>query len=117
MATLNDSGVPYGSSIITIGATGFVGENISCTEPSTIIEVRDELGAPSDQVIISGFKTATATVQYPTTTTAIPTIGAVAVFPPPGSITVATWYVSEVGGTVSQLDIKKSNLSFRVKLN
>ena len=42
MAAVNDGNVPFGSQVITIGATAFVAENINYTEPSNIIERRDD---------------------------------------------------------------------------
>jgi hypothetical protein len=105
MPTLNDSNVPYGSVVCTIGGVAFVAENLTITEPSTVIEVRDQLGAPSD-----------ATLQFAATSTVPPTIGASFTYTPNGG-TLATYYLSEVGQPITQLDIKKVNIGFRKALN
>lgn len=116
MPTVNDLNVPYGSVVVTVNAVGFVAENVTITEPSTVIEVRDHLGVPSDQVIIPGFITGTATLQFPDTSTVAPTIGATFLYTANGS-TAITYYVSEVGQPITQMDIKKVNVGFRKKLN
>jgi hypothetical protein len=116
MATYNDANVPYGSAVITIGGVGFVAESITITEPSTTIEVRNQIGEPSGQVTIPGFITGSTPLQFPTTAQVAPTIGATFLYAANGA-TSTTYYVSEVGQPVTQMDIKKAQLSFRKRLN
>lgn len=106
----NDGNVPYGAYAVTIGATGFVAENINPSKPTTRIERRDQLMVPSGQVIIPDFESATMTVQRPTTSTVLPATGAAASFPTGADMT-GTWYVTDVGATYEQGDVQKFNVT------
>ena len=108
----NDGNVPYGAYLVTIGSTAFVGENINPQSPTNIIERRDQLGAPSGQVFVPDFETATMTVQRPAAATAKPARGATAVFPANADM-AGTWYVSEVGADYQQDDVQKFNITVR----
>ncbi len=112
MSTYNDVNVPYGSQVITLTAVAYVAENISLQTPSTIIERRNELGVPSGQVFIEGFGTGTATLQFATTLTIIPVIGATFSLVRNDATTIGC-AISEVGEAYTQLDAKKCNVSFR----
>ena len=118
MATFNDGTVPYGSQVITIGTQTFVAENITTTEPTTVIERRDELGSPAGQVIISNFITGSCVLQLATTSTPLPTIGATFVVVRAGTpaSTIAV-IISEIGEVLNQTEAKKVNVSFRKKIN
>jgi hypothetical protein len=119
MPAFSEGDIPYGSQIITIGATAFVAENINYSEPSTLIERRNESGEASGQVVISGFGTGTATLQLATTLTMIPTIGATFTLTRNGGATAVTigCFVSETSETYGQLEIKKVNINFRRRYN
>lgn len=112
MPTYNDVNIPFGSQVVTIGAAGFVAENISLEQPSQAIERRDEVGNPSGQVIVEQFNTGTAVLQLATTATAVPTIGATFTMALNGGLTAGV-VVSQVGQPFAQLDARKVNISFR----
>jgi hypothetical protein len=110
-----DNNVPYGAQILTIGATAYVAENITFTTPTTVIERRDEDGDPSGVVIIEGFGTGSATLQFATTLTMVPAVGATFTLTRNGGATAVTigCVISEVSDAYSQLDAKKANINFR----
>lgn len=108
----NDGNVPYGAYLVTIGGTAFVGENISPQSPTSIIERRDSLNAPSGQVFVPDFESATMTVQRPAASTAKPARGATASFPANADMS-GTWYVSEVGAEFQQGEVQKFNVTVR----
>lgn len=116
MATYNDGNAPYGSQVVTIGATAFIAEQISINVPSQIIEVRDEAGNPTKQVIIEQFNTGAAVLQFATTLTVPPTIGATFTMTRNGGATVGV-IVSQVGEPETQFDIKKASINFRKRYN
>jgi hypothetical protein len=115
MAAYSDGNAPFGSQVVTIGATAYVAENISYTEPSTVIERRDEDGDPKDQVVIAGFGNGSGVLQFATTVTVVPAIGATFTLTRNGGATAATIgaVVTETGETYTQLDAKKCNINFR----
>jgi hypothetical protein len=115
MPTVNDSGKPFGSAVLTINGVAFVGENISIQEPSSTVEVRDEDGDPSGQITVPGFVTGTTTAQFASSATVAPTIGATFQYTANAG-SALTYYVSEVGQPVAQMDVKKVTLGFRKKL-
>jgi hypothetical protein len=121
MATFNDGSVPFGSQVITVGITAFVAENISYADSSTVIERRNQDGDPSGQVFIDNFGAGTATLQFATTSTRIPAVGATFTLTRNGAITgVAVTLgmaISEVSDSYSQLEAKKCNISFRRRYN
>lgn len=113
--TYNDGNIPYGSQVVTIGATAYVAENINFTQPTTAVERRDEIGDPSGQLIKSNFDTGSAALQLATTATQIPAVGATFTFIRTGGLGAVTIgvVVSEVGEVQAQLDISKVNINFR----
>ena len=119
MAQFNDINIPFGSQVVTIGTTAYVAENITYQEPSTAIERRNEIGDPSGQVLISNFGTGSATLQFATTLTAVPTVGATFTLTRNGGATAATigCVVSETSEAYTQLDAKKCNINFRRRYN
>jgi hypothetical protein len=119
MSAYNDGNAPFGSQVITIGATAYVAEKISYTEPSTIVERRDEDGDPSAQVFVNGFGSGTAELQFATTLTVIPAVGATFTLTRQGGATAGTIgaIVSEVGEAYGQLEIKKCSVNFRRRYN
>jgi hypothetical protein len=119
MAAFNDGNVPFGSQVVTIGATAYVAENISYTEPSNLIERRDEDGDPSGQVAIPGFGNGQSTLQLASTLTVIPAVGATFTLTRNGGATAATLgvFITEVGEVYAQLDAKKVNVNFRRRYN
>ena len=112
MATYNDVGIPYGSQVVTIGATGYVAENISFEQPTQIIERRDEVGNPSGQVIVEQFNNGTGVLQLATTATVVPPIGATFTLALNSGGTVGA-VISQVGQPFAQLEAKKVNISLR----
>lgn len=116
MADFNDGNIPFGAQVVTIGASGFVAESVNYTEPSNIIERRDEDGDPSGQVIIPGFGNGTATLQLGATTWVVPTRGAIFNLLRKSGATVPV-IISEVGEAYAQLEAVKVNVSFRRRYN
>lgn len=116
MPAYNDLTVPFGSQVVTIGATAYVAENISYQEPSNIIERRDQVGAPSGQVVIAGFGNGSATLQHATTVTAVPTVGATFTLTKNDGTTIGV-VVSETSESQAQLDAHKTNVNFRRRYN
>lgn len=104
--------IPFGAQVLTIGAVTFVAENISFSQPSTVVERRDEDGDPSGQVAVAGFDNGTTTLQLATTSTVPPAIGATFTLTRNGGATVGC-FISEVGEPQDQMDIRKLNVSFR----
>lgn len=115
MAAYNDANVPFGSQVVTIGATAYVAENIAFNAGTTVVERRDANGNPQDQVLIDNFDTGTAVLQFATTLTVVPARGATFTLTRNGGATAATVgvMISETGEAYTQLDAKKVNISFR----
>lgn len=110
MPTTNDGSVPYGSFVVTIGTTAFVAENLSPSKPTNRIERRDEINEPSGQVIIPDFESATMTLQRPTTSEALPAIGATLTAPTNSGLS-GTQYITDVGATFDQGEDQKFNIT------
>jgi hypothetical protein len=108
-----DNNVPWGAQVITIGATAFVAESVNVTEPSTVIEQRNQVGDPSGQVIIGGFVNGSAVLQLATSATGIPVAGATATISRNGSSVTIGIVLSEVGEVQAQLESRKVNVNFR----
>ena len=119
MPAYSDGNAPFGSQIITIGTTAYVAEKISYSEPSTIVERRDEDGDPSAQVIVAGFGSGSMDLQFATTLTVIPAVGATFTLTRQGGATAGTIgaIVSEVGEAYGQIEIKKCSVNFRRRYN
>lgn len=109
----NDGNVPYGSYVVTVAGSAMVAESITPSRPSSIIERRDQLNAPSGQVIIPDFETATMTLQRPTTSADVPSIGTAIVFPTGAGMGTATWFISEAGAALEQGEDQKFNVTVR----
>lgn len=107
------STIPFGSQVITSQGVTFVAESISFQQPSTTVERRDEDGDPSGQVTVAGFDNGTMVLQLATTSTVPPTIGATFTLTRAGGTSTIGCYFSEIGDSLSQMDIKKLNVSFR----
>ncbi len=116
MADFNDGNIPFGAQVVTIGASGFVAENVTYTEPSSIIERRDEDGDPSGQVIIPGFGNGSTTLQLAATTWLVPTRGATFNLLRKSGATVGA-VINEVSEAYAQLEAVKVNVSFRRRYN
>lgn len=112
MSTVNDGNVPYGSFNITIGSDAYVAETISTDQGSTIIERKNAIGEPTGQVIIPEFETGSFTVQRPATSTALPAIGTVCLFPTDADVS-GTYYINQRGRSYSQGDVQKFSISVR----
>lgn len=111
-AFLEPTNAPFGSQILTIGVTAYVAENISFNQPTTVAERRDEDGDPSGQAIVAGFDNGSASLQYATTLTLAPAIGATFTLTRNGGATIGC-VVSEAGDAFTQMDFKKGTISFR----
>jgi len=72
---LNDGSVPFGTATILIGSDTYYIEDSSATIPTNVVDVPDEVGSPRKQVIVSGKRSGTMTLQVETTSSAIPSPG------------------------------------------
>ncbi len=123
MSAYSDGNAPFGSQVIAIGAppVNYVAEKISYSEPSTVVERRNQAGAPSDQIFVNGFGTGSMDLQFATTSTAIPAVGATFTLTRQSATTgvAATLgcVVSQVGEAYGQLDITKCSVNFRRRYN
>lgn len=108
-----DNNVPWGAQVITIGAQAFVAESVNITEPSTVIEQRSAVGAPSGQVIIGGFGNGSMVLQLATSVVSIPAVGATATVVRNGSSVTTGVVFTEVGEVQAQLEARKVNVNFR----
>lgn len=75
-----DGSVKYGTRILKLtGSVGsgkpYIGENITITRPSTVIQQFNELGEPAKSVVIPGWVTLNGTLQYPHATGSCPIPG------------------------------------------
>jgi hypothetical protein len=115
MPAYNDFNVPYGSQIVTIAGSPFIGEQFTFTDASTQIERMDQNGLPTGQVIIPGFSKGTGTLQLATTLSTVPTIGATFTFIRNGGATVGA-VITDVGEVENQKDARKTTIGFRVRV-
>lgn len=112
MSTVYQDGThKYGSVVLTINSVAYVGENFSTNAPSSVVEVTDEMGLPSGQVIVPGFGDGSATLQLATASTALPERGDTF------KESTVDYIVSEVGEARTQNEISKVNISFRKQIN
>ena len=116
MPSYSDGTVPFGAQVVTIGATADIAENISYTEPATVIERRDSVGNPSAQVFVAGFGSGSATLQHALTGTVVPTIGATFTLTRNDGTTIGC-AVNNTSEAQAQLDHKKTNVNFRRRYN
>jgi len=116
---LNDSGVPFGTAIITVGSETYYIEDSTGTKPTTIVDVPDEVGAPRKQVVVSGKLTGTMTLQLETTTSAVPQPGGSFVMPSGfgGSGSAFTASITEVSTPRNNNDYAKINVGWVQILN
>lgn len=116
-AIYNDTQIPYGSRLVQMNATGtiYIAEDISITRPTTVIERFNELNEPSGQVIIGGFVTGNGTMQLPTSTSRIPSLGDT--FTASFSGSAETFIVSNIGQAENQGTERKVTFEFRKKIN
>ena len=96
---------------MTTGGLGYVLESAEITQPTNVVEIRNQIGDPSGMIAIPGFVTGRGTAQLATTTYPVPTLGAVFTY---SSI---TYVVSNVSLPYAQQDIQKVNVEFRKRLN
>jgi hypothetical protein len=109
----NNGNVPYGAYVVTISSVGYVAENINPSFPTNIIERLDQLGEPSGQVFVPGFGTASMTLQRPTTTTALPSIGATVSIATNAGMGTYAWLISEVSAAYEQGSDQKFQITAR----
>tara|TARA_R110000868_G_scaffold109539_1_gene297713 strand:+ start:1228 stop:1608 length:381 start_codon:yes stop_codon:yes gene_type:complete len=110
MAALwNSSSIPYGTDVLTVGATAYIPENVSVDQNSTVIQQRDENNEPSGSVGIADFASGSATLQL-STGGAPPAIGDEA------TVCGVTMYVSKVSAIHSQGDARKCTVEFVEKI-
>lgn len=67
--------LPYGSRVVTVGATGYIANSFSVSESLNVIERTDILGAPNGAIGIRQARTGSAQLQLATTSTTYPGYG------------------------------------------
>ena len=72
----NDGTIFVGSQVLTIGAVAFVADNITVQYPSKVIERTDQNDSPSGAAVYATFVTGTAELQFATSATNPPALGA-----------------------------------------
>lgn len=121
MSAYSDGNAPFGSQVVTISTVNYVAEKIGYNEPATVVERRDESGAPAAQVVVNGFGSGSAELQFATTATVIPTVGSTFTLTRQGATTgVAPTMgavITGVSETYGQLEIKKCSINFRRRYN
>ncbi len=68
----NDGNIPFGSQVVTIGATDYVAEDIEFEEKTTSIIRRNEINVPNGAVHISDLVKGKMTLQLESIDTTIP---------------------------------------------
>lgn len=63
------------NSPLNINNVTYIAEDVSVEEPSEVVDIEDDEGIPTGQVIISKKRRLTATLQLATSSTALPTRG------------------------------------------
>lgn len=102
-------GVP--DSPVTINSITYIAEDLTVTQPSTVVEIKDGDGIVIGQTIIPGPKTVTGKLQLAASSTAVPTVGL--------TMTLGgdTYYLTEVGEATSQGQYASVNFSAKQKIN
>lgn len=114
MPTINDGNVPYGCYLVTVASTGFVAESLAFDEASSVIERRNELNAPSGQVITPDFVTGTGVLQRPASGTAAMRVGDTLTVPSNALAGfTGSLFIANVGPAYAQGDTQKFNIGFR----
>lgn len=96
---------------ISINSVSYIAEAIQITHPGSVVEIKDEDGIPTGQVIIPENAALTATLQKASSSTTLPL--------PTNTFSLqgATWILTEVGDTYTQGQYSKANISARRKIN
>lgn len=102
-------GIP--DSPVSINSVTYIAEDIQISKPSQVVEIKDENGIPTGQVIIPQVITGSCKLQLADDSTGIPSIGQTF------DLQGATFYVSEVGQTFTQGAYAFVNVSFRMQIN
>lgn len=99
------------NSPITINSVTYIAEDINVEEPSEIVDIEDDEGVPTGQVIIAKKKRLTCTLQMAASNTAVPAVGQTFSFE--GS----NYYVESAGKNEAQKQYAKIPLSAVVQIN
>ena len=103
---LNSPTLPYGSRVLSIGAT-YIANSFSTSQSLNVIERTTELGAPNGVVGIQVARTGSAQLQLATSSTAVPSAGTE--FTADG----VTFFITEVGRPEEAAGFKAVDISFR----
>jgi len=117
---VNDIDVPFGTTNVTINSNSYYVEDITGNSPTNVVDVPDEVGTPRKQVILSGKKTGTMTLQLETTASnLIPQVGDQISIPTGsgGTGSAVTAYVTSVDTPRSNNDYAKITVGWTEKLN
>ena len=109
---LSTATLPYGSRVITIGALGYIANNVSADYALNLIERTDELGGPNGVVGLNTAKTGSAQLQLATSAVTIPTVGAEfsMAFQSDGA---TTFFLTSVGAPEEASSFKVVDVNFR----
>jgi hypothetical protein len=112
MPTVNNGAVPYGATVVTISSVGYVATTGETSQGSTILERRGALNEPTGFVITPDFKRGNWTLQRPTSSQALPEVGAEIEIPSDkrGSVT-GSIYITERAIAVEQAGIETFRVS------
>ena len=114
-----DNSVAYGSSRAVTNAGTLVAENITLSFTTTLIERKDQLGAPSGFVLVKGQPTGSCTLQIPTNASTYPQVGDTITSFSDITVTAAgthPWAISQVGQAYEQGGIWKVNVNLVLAL-
>ena len=97
-ALKNDNTTVYGSMALTIGGVVYVADNIELTRPTGAVLRTNELGEPSGRVLFKNdVDSFTCTLQFATTSTAVPVLGAACTVTFDSVNGAETWYLDKLG--------------------
>ena len=99
-----------------IGGLSIVAESISLTAPSQAIERFNQVGDPASQVLVEGFNTGAAVLQFANSSIPCGTIGATFTLVRNNGATVGV-VISSVEEPQTQFDSHKMNVGIRRRYN
>lgn len=115
--THSDGALIFGSQILTINSVAYIGENISVSLPTKMIESMNEVGVDNKTILIEKKFTGSATLQLASSATVSPSRGHTFSITPVGGGTARQCWVTEVGEAFTQDGETKVSINFVQKLN
>jgi len=114
--THSDGSLQFGTQIVTIGAVGFVAEDIDYEQGTKPLVRTNQYGVPQAEVLIDEIGTGSCTLQLPAADTTPPAIGGAFTLIDLGGGSLSM-KVSKVGRMSKVDDLKKLKIEFRDKMN